>query len=71
MVELARGGESGRFGISFASSPTLDASESSPARRSSLGEDGMEGEGEDEAVLGSPGAPVRLDLVDAASEPPL
>ena len=67
MVESVWGGESGRFDINFASSPTF--SDSSPVRRPSLGEEGMDGEGE--AFFGSPGVPVRLDLVEAVSEPPL
>ena len=64
-------GESGRFGISFASSPTFDVSESSAVSIPSLGEEGMEGEGEEDAVFGSPGVPVILDLVEAVSDPPL
>ena len=68
-MESVRGGESGRLDINFVSSPTFEVSDSSAVRRPSLGEEGMDGEGE--AVFGSPGVPVRLDLVEAVSEPPL
>ena len=65
------GGESGRLGIILASSPTFEVSDSSEVSSPSPGEEGMEAEGEEVAVLLSPGVPTILDLVEAVSEPPL
>lgn len=64
-------GESGRLGINLASSPTFEASDSSDVSSPSLGEEGIEGEGEEAAVLLSLGVPIELDLVDEESDPPL
>ena len=65
------GGESGRLGIILASSPIFEDSDSSEVSSPSLGEDGIEGEGEEVAVLLSPGVPTILDFVEAVSDPPL
>ena len=62
-------GESGRLGINLASSPTFEDSESSDVSNLSLGEDGVEGEGEE--FLLSLCVPSRLDFVEAVSDPPL
>lgn len=65
------GGESGRFGINLASSPTFEHSDSSEVSSPPLGEEGIDGDGEEVAVLLSPGEPTVLDFVEAVSEPPL
>ena len=65
-----REGESGRLGITFASSPTFEASDSSDVNSPSPGEEGREGEGE-ATDLPSTGVPTMLDLEEAVSDPPL